>query len=466
VTLIDDHLAIERDVFRMLNPEEPAINAERHRTTTREAALAMLSRCAQEVESLAQLQFEAGTLAASTLAADMYCVGVLDTAADSIDVSIGGVGETDQLREEIIANVADDSALAYTLSKGRPVVVGDLEDEPRFHDASLLEQRARSGVVCPVSYANEQYSAIGVFAVDGRRFSKADVLFVQSIALLLGPTIAHHRAKQALADQTRFLASTIDSLESVILLLKNDGEIFRINRACRELGGFSLEELQQRSFWGAFLLPEEVRLVHAAMDRLRGGEPLARCETYLLTKRGERRRISWTFSKLAYESASKLSTIASGIDITEQHNALAKLDELETTIRNYESPSSKLDQSTANSLARRVAETQAALDAGKVDLRSHMRRAYPYIQAIAPYRGGNLPKFADFHEVRCRDISPRGFSFVTKEAPDFVNLVVTFGAPPAQMFLQARIIHVTPIVHEGRDMLNVGCAYVQKVELQ
>lgn len=60
---------------------------------------------------------------------------------------------------------------------------------------------------------------------------------------------------------------------------------------------------------------------------------------------------------------------------------------------------------------------------------------------------------------------PRYFSFLAPEAPDFLELVVTFGSPPSQLFLRARIVHVMPILHDGRNMLLVGCEYIDRVQI-
>lgn len=459
MTLVNDHLVLEREVFEALHLSSNALDSAARETTTREAALVMLSRCAQEIQSISQLQTEAGRLAASTLDLDLFVVSELEQGAKQMGLRIGRLGDSEGILEEAACGtLAEDSAAGFAISAGRPVVIADLDEEPRFNDGRLAGHGARGGIVCPVGYGNQQYGAIGIFDTERRSFSKEDVLFVQSIALLLGPTIAHYRAEKTLAEQSKFLDSTIDSLESIVLLLTSEGEILRFNKACQALGGFALEELRHRTFSGAFLLPEEVGLLHDAFGRLRNGEPNPKCETFLLTKSGERRRISWSFSKLPFKSEEGLSVIVSGIDITDQHNALSKLDDLETTLRNHQ------EANSSEARRRKTSGRDADQERG-VERRAHQRRAYPYIQSIGPVYDGQLPELSDFQEVRCRDISPRGFSYLTPEAPDYVELVVTFGTPPSQLFLQARIVHVSPVVRDGRELLLVGCEYLQKIEL-
>ena len=56
------------------------------------------------------------------------------------------------------------------------------------------------------------------------------------------------------------------------------------------------------------------------------------------------------------------------------------------------------------------------------------------------------------------------FSFLTSERLNFKKLVVGFGRPPANVYLEAEIRHVTPFHHEGRDMYLAGCEYVGRPE--
>ncbi|MBP86259.1 MAG: hypothetical protein CMJ64_06030 [Planctomycetaceae bacterium] len=222
------------------------------------------------------------------------------------------------------------------------------------------------------------------------------------MTFLLGPAIAHQHAEQALADQAQFLNSTIDSLDSVFLQIDPDGSIVRTNDACREASGFTFEELRYRSFSGAFLLPEETVVVHDALGRVRDGETGVRCETFLLTKQGDRRRIAWSLSR-SPGNRNQGSAIITGIDITDQCNVLARLDELGASIREYDEKQET--QGPTDPIQVPEHYGAAADSPPKAEHRSHRRRAYPYIQAIGLCRDGELPELLQFHEVRCRDIS-------------------------------------------------------------
>jgi len=404
----------------------------------------MLSRCAQSVDDTSELFSEAAILAATTL--DTEILVTLEVTATTGQLT-ERISQLSDAGAELIHSVAHNevsspSVLGFALNSGHPIVVEDLEHDKRFSDRLFVETRVRSGIACPVLYQDRKFGVIGAFSRGPRDCTQEDALFVHSLALLLGPALAHRRAETALADQTQFLSFAIDSLESLVVLLNDEGDLLRFNQACRALSGFTLKEVRHRTLWGTFLLPEETSLIHGAFNRLEAGESSVKCESFLLTKRGERRRISWVFSRLPFESTRGPSIIASGIDITDQYNALAKLDEL--------------------SGESRVRQVSAASDG--IEHRMHPRRSYPYLQAIGACRNGKLPKHGDFFEVRCRDISSRGFSFVTDVPPDFNEFVIALGSSPSQLLLRSKVVHVSPFVHEGRDCLLVGCEFIQRIE--
>lgn len=138
--------------------------------------------------------------------------------------------------------------------------------------------------------------------------------------------------------------------------------------------------------------------------------------------------------------------MASGIDITEQHEALEKMERSEASL------SAGLSQS----------EDRAPIPTNR---RQSRRKNYPYLQLIGPVRGRQLPHANEYQEVRCRDISPSGFSYFTETPPDYQELVVALGAYPLQLYLTAQIIHVNRFLKEGQNMMLVGCEYTSRVDL-
>jgi len=70
-----------------------------------------------------------------------------------------------------------------------------------------------------------------------------------------------------------------------------------------------------------------------------------------------------------------------------------------------------------------------------------------------------LPKLSAYKEIRCRDISPQGFSYVASRPPEYTQAVVAFGAHPNLVYLTAEVRHMTPHEHDGRKQFLIGCSY-------
>ncbi|HBB35838.1 MAG TPA: PAS domain S-box protein [Cyanobacteria bacterium UBA8803] len=100
--------------------------------------------------------------------------------------------------------------------------------------------------------------------------------------------------------------------------LDPQGRIVAFNKACEEISGYSFEEVRGRYIWERFLIPQEVAPFQAVWEHLKSGDsPEYNCETYWVTKNGDRRRIAWSNSVLLNSENNVEYIIGSGIDITE-----------------------------------------------------------------------------------------------------------------------------------------------------
>ena len=78
--------------------------------------------------------------------------------------------------------------------------------------------------------------------------------------------------------------------------------------------------------------------------------------------------------------------------------------------------------------------------------------------------GGQLPTANMFREVRCHDVSSRGFSFHSDAIPDYQQLLVAFGKQGSLIHVMAEIVHVTPIGPSGHEYYLVGCRYLGRAD--
>lgn len=457
------HLALEKEVIAELNPFETGSDKGEPPIVRRETVLALISRAAQLSLDFPELLNEAALLTASALEMEMFAYAHV-RRTDSLSVAWGSAADSTRNLDPVAVDVAWDpshSVFGFAIKAGHPVIVADPAKETRFHDAHLTEHEVHAGIIGPITYREQQYGALGVFTQEPRTLAKDDALFVQSIALLLGPTRAHQNTERALAEQSRFLSSAIDSLDAMVVLLNAEGAVMQINRACQAWGGFTVNQLRGRKVWSAFFLPIDEEAIKVTLQDLRNGLGQRRCEAFFITKQGDRRRVSWTLARLP-TAAGGATFLATGIDITEQHRALSKLQALECV--NPDSVTAKLSPTSEGSAAD-ITKSLMELDGRGGERRTHDRRPYSCVQSVAPCVDGKLPERHHFREVRCHDISPRGFSFLLAAKPNFDELVAAFGSTHTRLFLRARVVHTTPFKYEGRNVLLVGCEYTGRVRL-
>ena len=96
------------------------------------------------------------------------------------------------------------------------------------------------------------------------------------------------------------------------------------------------------------------------------------------------------------------------------------------------------------------------------DRRDNGRKDYGCLQFIAPYRDGQLPAAADFEPVKCRDLSPTGFSYLANEPPQHEYVVVALGQAPF-IFVSAAIRHHKLKAIDGSLAYHVGCKFIARI---
>ncbi|MGE0761174.1 MAG: PAS domain S-box protein [Pirellulaceae bacterium] len=459
------HLSLEKEIVQELNPVDPPTDGGTPPKMRRETVLAVVSRSAQLSPPFHELLSEASLLAAS--ATEMEYFGYAELRGGRMLVGWGLVADSSRNVDPVPVAVTRDpasSGFAFALERDHPVVLFNAGMDERFQDAQMIGHRIRSGIICPIAFRDQQYGALGIFSPQPRTLTKSDVMFVQSLALVLGPTRAHQNAERALAEHSRFLSSAIDSLDALVVLLREDGTVAQVNRTCLNVSGYSAEQLRGQRLAGSLLSAhEDTRIEQELVALKREMEPLRRDAT-LVTRTGEQRRISWTFARLAGSNPDALF-LGTGIDVTEQYRALEQLGRAEAQpAAKAAATSQEPDGPPQFTLAPTVAFDKSPSDV-PADRRSHNRHPYSRIQSVAPCMNGQLPERGHFRAVRCHDISPKGFSFLLAAEPDFDELVAAFGSAQTRIFLRSRVVHSTRFRHDGRSVLLVGCEYIGRVRL-
>lgn len=114
--------------------------------------------------------------------------------------------------------------------------------------------------------------------------------------------------------------------------------------------------------------------------------------------------------------------------------------------------------------------------------RENPRQTFQSQQRIALPRQPGIPPESEFFDVRCRDLTRQGFSFLLAFEPKFKRLVAAFGAPPDAIYLSAQVTHCADVLlypsgvavplEESDDqsateaatpMTLVGCRFIERL---
>lgn len=112
-----------------------------------------------------------------------------------------GVGWQPGLVGHARVDARPDSHIGYTLFSSEPVIVTDLNADPRFSEASLLHNHGVvGGVTVIVDGERWPFGVLSVHTPEPRLFTQDDIHFLQSVANLLAAAVAHKRDQDALQE--------------------------------------------------------------------------------------------------------------------------------------------------------------------------------------------------------------------------------------------------------------------------
>lgn len=430
--------------------------------------LAAVSRQSATTDDPQSFAREAAQAAAEAIGASHCGTTEILTGGNVLGVSIrptSGRHPSDGLKQFEVELERPDSLTALALREGRTMVVGDLELS-EHEDSDLQRLAFPAAIVAPMFSDTYIYGALAAYSLSPCDFHPQQVALVEAVAATVTSSLTRCRAIAEAQRTGRLVQSLSTSMEAMMLVLAPQGTIHEANRACADITGFAPQELQGRSVWNALMLPEEVDAAKRAIGRLQQGEKSEHFETFILTRGGERRRIAWSVATLPSGPHEAGSVVATGIDITDRCEAVERAVRAETMAQDA--------RRMCNDLKERIRSSEHVLSDNQLgasrlprgidyDRRAKTRREYPYIQQIAPLRGRDLPDESEFAEMKCRDISSRGFSFYSPRRPDYDKIVVAFGAGATRVFLTADVRHVTPKDVDGRKQYLIGCRYTGRI---
>ncbi|MBD2103431.1 diguanylate cyclase [Leptolyngbya sp. FACHB-261] len=146
----------------------------------------------------------------------------------------------------------------------------------------------------------------------------SSIIIVVAYYLIYREIIERKRTEEMLAQERDFIATILDTVGALVVILNPQGQIVRFNQTFGQIIQYSASEMQGKHFWHLFSIPEEVELVRTNFEQLLQGEHLAQHENYLVPKGGKRRLITWSNTALLNPKGSVDYVIYTGIDITER----------------------------------------------------------------------------------------------------------------------------------------------------
>ncbi len=481
MTTISTPSSVSSDPLARLNDmlgDMVADSGESDGFARQQAAILAFGRRAAAQPPLNILMQDAAILPADLFEADLYGVGEVIANMTALSLCVRTNDGQDKPGDILPHKCSLDPATsmaAYALSAAGPVWSPNLASEKRFTDLHLRKQGVASALTVPLHVGGRPFGVLGIYRKTEREFTDDDVRFTETIAHLLTSSIARIQVEEELAQERRSATVVLETIDSLVMTLDDDGQILTMNQACQRVTRFHPKEVVGKQFWNILVTPEERDLVRGIFRSSRRDGSPCQFEGTILAKDGTRKTVAWAVQVID-EGGGRL-TILSGVDRTDQialetelqqvkeksERAFGKLKELQAA--GDSDASETTDRQTPGATGARAGAYQAVDKKTGKERRKSPRRTYRYPQKIAPMHGCAVPSPGQFFNVECRDISAGGVSFFLPTPPDFETLVVELGKKPTERYYTARVARVEEVQCDGKKEYMVGCRFTGRIQI-
>lgn len=143
---------------------------------------------------------------------------------------------------------------------------------------------------------------------------------------------ARKGVEQSLRIERNFISSVLDTANVLVMVLDNQGQIVRFNRACEKTTGYTYNEVLGRCFWQLFLTKQDQPLIQSIFEQIKLDKKPKEYETSWVTRDGTQRLIVWSNTTLIDNQNQIEYIISTGVDITERKRSEDSLQQQLTAI--------------------------------------------------------------------------------------------------------------------------------------
>jgi PAS domain S-box-containing protein len=136
---------------------------------------------------------------------------------------------------------------------------------------------------------------------------------------LLQTKLDEHSAQ--LKRERNFIDAILNTVAALIVVIDREGRLVRFNAACNAMMGHDFAGLVGTADWLDLIPPDEMEGIRRVVDRLLAGEDHIVHENHWRHLDGSLRLLCWRNTALRDEAGQVQYIIATGLDITEQHQA-------------------------------------------------------------------------------------------------------------------------------------------------
>jgi PAS domain S-box-containing protein len=119
--------------------------------------------------------------------------------------------------------------------------------------------------------------------------------------------------------------AVFETSSALIVVLDREGDIAQFNRGCERVTGYAVDEVRGRPLWGLLVPEDESAQFRSFFSSVFSDGAPREITAHWLTRGGEKRLISWSYSAVKNSTGEAEGVIGVGVDVTEQRRAEAEL---------------------------------------------------------------------------------------------------------------------------------------------